>query len=195
VAVCIREIARTTRSVADREGFSVSDIGGPPKAAPRKKLTTARDYKIEKQADWQQLAEELAKLTARNQIVVELAGGVLSHAYYILRRHGARVECVDLFGADAEVREFNKLVTDKIPSSIQQRGEGVEVVELRGDAFVAALKQKIVEEAYEAFDARSGELLGELADVEEVVACPRRRTNRRMAVSRDGKRILLRKES
>jgi predicted house-cleaning noncanonical NTP pyrophosphatase (MazG superfamily) len=44
------------------------------------------------------------------------------------------------------------------------------VVELRGDAFVAALKQKIVEEAYEAFDARSGdELLGELADVQEVV--------------------------
>jgi predicted house-cleaning noncanonical NTP pyrophosphatase (MazG superfamily) len=218
----IREIAKTTRSVADREEFPVSvmwfidndrratshqvlpwfhsksDIGGPPKAAPRKKLTTARDYKIENREDWQRLstlvaagrhiervvvaptdpdlvrdqqfAEELAKLTARNQIVVELAGGVLSHAYYVLGRHGARVECVDLFGADSEVREFNKLVRDKIPESIQQRGEGAEVVELRGDALVAALKQKIVEEAYEALDARGGdELLGELADVQEVV--------------------------
>jgi len=218
----ILEIAKTTRTVADREGFPVSlmwfidndrratshkvlpwfhsksDLVGPPKAAPRRKLTTARDYRIEKRSDWQQLgawisggrhierivvaptdpdlirdqqfAEDLAKLAARNKIVVELAGGVLSHAYYVLGRHGAQVECVDLFGAESEVREFNKLVRDKIPSSIQQRGEGVEVVELRGDAFVAALKQKLVEEAYEALDARSGdELLGELADVQEVV--------------------------
>ena len=218
----ILEIAKTTRSVAEREGFSVSvmwfidndrratshrvlpwfhsrsDLGELPKAAPRKKLTTARDYKIENRTDWQKLgalisagrhiervvvaptdpdlirdpqfAEDLAKLTARNRIVVELAGGVLSHAYYVLGRHGAQVECVDLFGADPEVREFNKLVRDKIPSSIQQRGEGVEVVELQGDALVAALKQKLVEEAYEALDSRSGdELLAELADVQEVV--------------------------
>jgi predicted house-cleaning noncanonical NTP pyrophosphatase (MazG superfamily) len=62
------------------------------------------------------------------------------------------------------------LVRDEIPSSIQDRGEGVEVVELKGDAYLAALKQKLIEEAFEALDARGGnELVGELADVQEVI--------------------------
>lgn len=218
----IVEIAKATRAIADRERFPVSamwfvdndrratphkvlpwyhsqsELTELPKAAPRRKLTTARDYRIENRADWMQLealidggrhierivvaptdpelirnpqfAEELATVTARHRIVVELAGGVLSHAYYVLARHGAQVECVDLFGSESEVREFNKLVRDNIPGSIQQRGEGVEVVELRGDALVVALKQKLVEEGYEALDAKSGdELIGELADLEEVV--------------------------
>ena len=75
----ILEIAKTTRSVADREAFPVSvmwfidndrratshkvlpwfhsrsQLGGSPKAAPRRKLTTARDYKIENRTDWQKL--------------------------------------------------------------------------------------------------------------------------------------------
>jgi len=218
----IVEIAKTTRQIADREGHPVavmwlvdndrratrhrvlpwfhsrSDLGGPPKAAPRRKLTTARDYTIEKRTDWDELktivtagrhieriivapldpdlirdpqfAEELARLAASHHIVIELAGGVLSHAYYVLSRHGAQVECVDLFGADPDVREFNKLVRDKIPSSIQDRGEEVEVVELKGDAHLVALRQKLVEEAYEALDARAGDdLVAELADVQEVV--------------------------
>lgn len=218
----IREIATTTRAVADHEGIPVSlmwfvdtdkratshavlpwyhsrsELGGPLKAAPRRKLTAARDYRIETRSDWsrlramliegkhiervvvapsdpdlirdQQFAEELATLAASNQIVVELAGGLLSHAYYVLCRHRAQVECVDLFGNELEVREFYKLVRDEVPASIQQRGEGVAVLELRGDALVTALKQKLVEEAYEAVDSRSGdEMLGELADMQEVI--------------------------
>lgn len=216
------EIGDTTRKIAEREGRAVSvmwfvdnhsratrhhvlpwfhnssDIEGQPKAAPRRKLTFARDYRVECTDDWHRLkahvaegkhlerivvcprdpelvrnpqfAEELARLAAAHRIVVELAGGILSHAYYVLQRHGAHVECVDLFGADPEVREFNKLVRDKIPASIQGKGEDVEVVALKGDALLAALKQKLVEEAFEALDARSGaELLAELADVQEVV--------------------------
>jgi predicted house-cleaning noncanonical NTP pyrophosphatase (MazG superfamily) len=218
----LREIAKTTRKVADIEGFPISlmwfvdndnriskhqvlpwfhsrsDLTEKPKAAPRRKLTSARDFRIETRSHWhdllrfaaagkhierivvapvdpdlirdQEFAEELAKLAAKHQIVVELAGGVLSHAYYVLRRHGAQVECLDLYGSGSEVREFNKLVRDKIPSSIETRGEEVEIVELRGDAFLTSLKQKIVEEAYEVLDARGGDdLIGELADVQEVV--------------------------
>jgi len=218
----ISEVARTTRAIADREEFPVavmwfvhndvratthrvlpwyhnrSDLSGLPKAAPRKKLTTARDYKIEARADWERIkshllagrhieriivepmdadlirdrlfAEEVGRVAAQNQLVVELAGGLLSHAYYVLARHGAQVECVDLYGAGDEVREYNKLVRDKIPSSIQGRGEGVEAVQLKGDAYLVALKQKLVEEAFEALDARGGnELVGELADVQEVI--------------------------
>jgi predicted house-cleaning noncanonical NTP pyrophosphatase (MazG superfamily) len=119
----------------------------------------------------QEFAKELAKFAAENQIVIELAGGVLSHAYHILRREGAQVECIDLFGADEEKVEYNKLVRDKIPDVIARKGENVEVVRLKGEALLAALRQKLIEESFEALDARSGdELVSELADVLEVIA-------------------------
>jgi predicted house-cleaning noncanonical NTP pyrophosphatase (MazG superfamily) len=112
----------------------------------------------------------LARFASDHNIVVELAGGVLSHAYYALQRAGAQVECVDLFGADEDIAEYNKVVRDRIPAAIEQRGEKVEVVKLRGDALVLGLRQKLVEEAYEALDARGGEeIVLELADVEEVL--------------------------
>jgi len=175
-----------------------SELVGTPKAAPRHKLSAGGDYSIRRAADWlqfqsdlktgrriervvvepmdaelirdQQFAKELATLTASRRIVVQLAGGILSHVYYILQRNGAQVECVDLFGADEDVVEYNKLVRDKIPFVIAERGEKVETVYLRGDALLRALREKLVEEAFEALDARSGnDLVDELADIEEVV--------------------------
>jgi predicted house-cleaning noncanonical NTP pyrophosphatase (MazG superfamily) len=114
--------------------------------------------------------EDLADFTAEHGIVIELAGGILSHAYYILQNRGCRVECVDLFGADEDVVEYNKLVRDGVPEIIRGRGERVEVVQLAGDALLLALRQKLVEEAFEALDAKLGDdLVGELSDIEEVV--------------------------
>ncbi len=55
----------------------------------------------------QEFAKSLAEFVAEKRIVIELAGGILSHAYYMLQRHGAKVECVDLFGADDEIVEYN----------------------------------------------------------------------------------------
>jgi predicted house-cleaning noncanonical NTP pyrophosphatase (MazG superfamily) len=218
----IFEIASTTRMIADREEHATavmwfidndrraskhavlpwfhnqSELEGMPKAAPRRKLTIARDYTVEKRGDWQELqqqigsgrhierivvrptdpylirnrefAEELATFAAQQNIVVELAGGVLSHAFYVLQRSGAQVECIDLFGADEDVVEYNKVVRDKIPAVIESRGEKVEVVQLTGDALLAGLRQKLVEEAYEALDAKAGDdLIAELADVQEVL--------------------------
>lgn len=216
------EIARATRAIADSERHPVtvmwligtdsrvaqhdvlpwfhsrSELDATPKAAPRRKLRSARDFQIASKKDWGEFkdaissgrrvervvvapedpelirnakfAEELADLTARSGSVVELAGSILSHAYYVLRRRGAQVECVDLFGADADVIEFNKLVRDKIPESIEQKGERVEIVRLTGDALVSGLRQKLVEEAFEVLDARGRqEVVGELADVQDVV--------------------------
>jgi predicted house-cleaning noncanonical NTP pyrophosphatase (MazG superfamily) len=217
----LTEIAKTTRLVADHDKHAVAVMWfidndqratahqvlpwyhaesaiGAPKAAPRRKLTMASDFKIETMADWENLksrvqagrmierimleprdpellrnqdfARQLAEFAAQNRIVVELAGGVLSHAYFILQRHGAHVECVDLFGAEEEEIQFNKIVRDKIPESIQKKGESVEVVRLKGEALLAALRRKLVEESFEALDARSGDdLIAELADVEEVI--------------------------
>jgi predicted house-cleaning noncanonical NTP pyrophosphatase (MazG superfamily) len=73
-----------------------------------------------------------------------------------------------LFGTNEDVIEYDKVVRDKIPRLIEQRGEHVQTVRLEGDALVAALRQKLVEEAFETLDASGGELLGELADVQEV---------------------------
>jgi predicted house-cleaning noncanonical NTP pyrophosphatase (MazG superfamily) len=216
------EIARTTRQVAEREKMAISlmwflgnhhkatahpvlpwfhsksELGDAPKAAPRRKVRDARDFRIESGLDWIRLqqdvqagkrieriiveprdagiirqprfAEDLASFAAAHNIVVELAGGILSHAYYILKRGGCQVECIDLFGADEDIVEYNKLVRDKIPEIIRRRGERVEVVQLAGDALLMALRQKLVEEALEALDAKSGDdLVGELSDVEEVI--------------------------
>lgn len=171
---------------------------GTPKAAPRRKLTASYDFTVESTADWEALkslvrkgkriervmlepkepelvrnqgfAKELAAFATKHGIVIELAGGVLSHAYHILQREGAQVECIDLFGAEEESVEYDKLVRDKIPDQIEQKGEGVEVVILKEEALLAALLQKLVEESYEALDARTGsDIVGELADIEEVV--------------------------
>ncbi len=80
------------------------------------------------------------------------------------------MECVDLFGADEDVVEYNKIVRDKIPAFIENRGERTETVQIVGEALVAALRQKLVEEAFEVLDAKSGQdLIGELADIQEVI--------------------------
>ncbi|HET6842595.1 MAG TPA: nucleoside triphosphate pyrophosphohydrolase [Candidatus Angelobacter sp.] len=169
-----------------------------PKAAPRQKRTMASDFKIEKTADWEELklrvqadkrierimldpkdpellrnqgfAQQLAQFSAQHKIVVELAGGVLSHAYFMLQRHGAKVECIDLFGAEGEEVQYNKIVRDDIPHYIQQQGETVEIVRLKGEALLTALRRKLVEESFEALDAKSGDdIIAELADVKEVI--------------------------
>ncbi len=175
-----------------------SDLSDAPKGAPRRKWRGSRDYRIETMIDWVNLrkaveagetvervivepvepdlirnpefAEALSELARSAEFVVELSGGILSHVYHILRRGGARVECVDLFGEEEDVLEFNKVVRDKIAESIIRRGEKVETVRLTRDALLFALKQKLVEEAFEALDSSSGEdLIGEVADVLEVI--------------------------
>lgn len=177
---------------------SKSELAGPPKAAPRQKRKSASDISIKNIDDWQRLqqvlqsaghiervvvepidpelirnpdfAKNLGDLAASKKFVVELFGGILSHVYYILQSRGAQVECIDLFGAEEDVVEYDKIVRDKIPTLIEGRGERVETVQLGGNALRTALQQKLVEEAFEALDAKSGEeLVGELANVQEVI--------------------------
>ncbi|MFZ5452448.1 MAG: hypothetical protein ACOZF2_11360 [Thermodesulfobacteriota bacterium] len=215
------EIAYTTRQIAEREGYAVSVMWfidnhpqatphkiipwfhskselSSPNAAPRQKLSGARDFRIKAESDWQRLQEDLqsgkyieriivepedpelirnpdfakrlAALAKDKNIVVVLAGSILSHPYYVLKREGAQVECIDLFGVDEDIDDYNKIVRDEIPYFIEKRGERTQTVQLIDGALVAALQQKLVEEAFEALDAKSGpDLNSELADVQEVV--------------------------
>ena len=179
---------------------SSSHLSESPKAAPRNKLRGQTEFRIETTRDWDRLraivaekksidrviveptdpdlvrhrrfADDLALIAKEQEIVVQLSGGILSHAYYVLTRAGAKVECVDLFGDEDEVSEFDKLIRDHMPAGIVHKGEHVETVRLKGQAHVLALQQKLVEEALETLDARAGEeMLSELSDVLEVVDC------------------------
>jgi predicted house-cleaning noncanonical NTP pyrophosphatase (MazG superfamily) len=216
------EIAHTTRRVAEATEYPValmwfvdnhpvatshtllpwyhvkSELVGPLRAGPRRKLPSSNDFSITNKADWETLqqmlrrgerlervivdpvdetlirnptfARELGRLAAARKFVIELAGGTLSHAYYLLTKEGAQVECIDLFGVDEERVEYNKIVRSRIPEIIAEHGERAEIVRLGGEALITALKQKLVEESFEALDAKHGDdLLGELADVSEVI--------------------------
>ena len=176
---------------------SESELGQVKAAAPRHKYRGATDFDLRTLDNWNNLkfsleqrriervivsptdpelirnpkfARELGELAKEKDFVVELSGGLLSHAYYMLKKSGAKVECSDLFEGDVETIEFNKIVRDRIPELIVAHGEEAETFELAGDALVVALRQKLVEEAYEVLDLTSGsDLLSELVDVEEVL--------------------------
>ncbi len=172
----------------------------PHKAAPRRKLSATQDFVLRNKADWERLkasiaegqqivrvrvhpsdpdivrerefVEQLAPFAKEHRLVVELEGGVLSHAYYMLSREGCEVECADLddYATEDFELEFNKLVRDKIPAAIAARGEGVTALRLEGAALIAALRRKLVEESLEVLDAATTESIAdEIADVREVV--------------------------
>jgi predicted house-cleaning noncanonical NTP pyrophosphatase (MazG superfamily) len=67
--------------------------------------------------------------------------------------------------------EYKKLIRDKIPEMMDAAGVGYELTTLDGDAYHAALREKLVEEAMEVAQApERGALIDELADVQEVLA-------------------------
>lgn len=172
---------------------------GVPQAAPRKKLTSSEEVTLRTKADWdnlinichagktvarvlidptepdlvrdQKFAKNLAELAHEKGFVVELAGGVLSHAYYMLTSSGCRVECADLYATEEGELEFNKLVRDKIPDNINARGEEVKLLKLEGEALITSLKRKVVEEALEVLDAKTSiDIIEELADLKETAS-------------------------
>lgn len=168
------------------------------KAAPNKNKDTDPPFKIKTRSDWltlqqiavqknnikrvlvdptepelvrdQKFSLELAEFVKKRNITVELSGGILSHAYYILTKHECNVECIDLYAIKEEEAEFNKLVRDKIPELINSHGEDVKLTKLKGDALIASLKRKIVEEALEVHDSRTtDEVIEEIADLQETI--------------------------
>lgn len=172
----------------------------PNKAAPRRKLSATTDFVLRERKDWELLkervksgdpivrirvqpsdpeivrerefAENLAFFAKENHLIIELEGGILSHAYYMLSRAGCAVECANLddYAIEDFEHEFNKLVRDKIPAAISARGESVTALRLEGAALIAALKRKLIEEAFEVLDARTNDdIAEEIADVREVI--------------------------
>lgn len=66
-------------------------------------------------------------------------------------------------------QEHNKLIRDLIPEIIRQTGREFEVQTMTQPEYHRALLDKLVEEAKEAAQANSNNLVEELADVYEVI--------------------------
>lgn len=112
----------------------------------------------------------IGELTQRIGAVILLKGGVLSHAYYQLMQTKATVEILKPFEGFEDRREFNKLVRDKVPSNVERGGEVVRKTNLSGDFKLKALRDKLIEEAFEVLDATvQDSIVEELADVSEVI--------------------------
>lgn len=62
-----------------------------------------------------------------------------------------------------------KLIRDRLPAMMRAQGLAVFERRLDDDEYLAALREKLIEEALEARDATDGDLIGELADVLEVL--------------------------
>ncbi len=67
--------------------------------------------------------------------------------------------------------EYDKLIRDRIPEIMDRAGVAYEIDTLDDEAYLAALRTKLVEEAREVAEAEEeAELVKELGDVLEVVA-------------------------
>ena len=65
--------------------------------------------------------------------------------------------------------KYNKLIRDNIPEIIKVSGKECDVSILNDEEYILKLKEKIVEEAHEVVSAREDEIIGELADVLEII--------------------------
>jgi len=114
--------------------------------------------------------ERLGTIVQSKGLRLDLEGSPLSHTYYVLKRTGAHVACIDPIKPKSVQRKFAKLVRDKIPVRIQTQGEKVLTIKLPEGELLDVLKAKIVEEAMEVLSASStGNLQEEMADVLEVL--------------------------
>jgi predicted house-cleaning noncanonical NTP pyrophosphatase (MazG superfamily) len=66
-------------------------------------------------------------------------------------------------------QEHNKLIRDRIPEIIRQAGRECEIKTMSQSEYYQALLNKLVEEAKEAAQANSDNLVEELADIYEVI--------------------------
>jgi predicted house-cleaning noncanonical NTP pyrophosphatase (MazG superfamily) len=113
---------------------------------------------------------EVARVAKNVDIAVELEGSILSHCYYMLRRNGVKVACVDAFEEPTKRKRFGKLVRDRIPLRIEAHGERPRILRVSSDEVLHLLKAKAVEEAIELFwETDNSRIVEELTDLFEVV--------------------------
>lgn len=119
----------------------------------------------------------VARFSKEKNIPIYFRGSLQGHAYYILSSNGAPVIAVDAAEAPSDVTIYRKLVRDHIPAIVKRAGGIPRVRLLQGHEAQLLLTQKLLEEAFEAWNAGAGELAGELADILDVVDALREASN------------------
>lgn len=158
--------ARRLRTRKDLEEFIASptafDLGG------RSVLFRPSVELLSDRTNFKNFLKEVAgALEQLPEWYLVLEGSVLSHAPYQLKSFGAkRIISLGEFVKPARRVQVRKLVRDKIPGSIEARGESAVSIALPRAELASALRTKLVEEALEVFDAPSqAATVQELADV------------------------------
>lgn len=128
-------------------------------------LSPAEDQAIRNES----FARRVGITAKKHEAVVILNGASLSHIYYVLTRTEAEIVVRNLQDAPARREIHEKLVRDRIPEKVAAGGENARVASLSRQETLAALRMKLVEEAFEVRDATKEGLVEELADVMEVL--------------------------
>jgi len=114
--------------------------------------------------------EEAAKFAFRYDIPIYFEGSLLGHAYYQMVKTGARVIALEEVHAPIELKKYDKIVRDLIPTIIHRAGGFAHVRTLNVDEAKILLVQKLIEESYEAWQSKNNnDLLSELADILEII--------------------------
>ncbi len=154
----------TVRSLSDL--VNLKDLVSDPKNQLRWIKIQPIDNSILRDKE---VLKDIGSQSLRCGATIYLEGGQLSHAYYQLLQTGASVEVASGFKKE-ERNDYNKLVRDRIPGKIFSSGENVFRAVFTGSDFLYFLKEKLVEEALELFDAKDdSDTIAELADVLEVI--------------------------
>jgi predicted house-cleaning noncanonical NTP pyrophosphatase (MazG superfamily) len=112
--------------------------------------------------------DQIAEVAVATGAAVELVGSSLAHPYYVLRRAGVTVVCLDAFDEPAMIP--NKLVRDGIVEHIVAGGEAATSYMATGSDLTSRLRRKAVEEAIELLRANDPEeTIEEMADLVEVL--------------------------
>lgn len=115
--------------------------------------------------------KKVGEAAVAKDATIILEGTALAHPLYQLCRTGAKVIIPNGQDEFGEEENYNKLVRDKIPEIIEQNGEDIRCYVLGKDAFLRALMEKTVEEAYEIINATNEEAFKEeLCDEYEVLS-------------------------
>jgi len=68
------------------------------------------------------------------------------------------------------IKEYNKLIRDRIPEIIKKAGEAPQVRVLDEEEYISEIKKKILEEAKELVEAKNKkEVINEIIDIQELI--------------------------
>ncbi len=113
--------------------------------------------------------KKAAAFAARGNRPLYFEGSLLGHAYYVMVREGATVIPIVEDEPPPRRQVHQKLVRDHIPFIIEKAGGLARVQRVERSVAKRLLAQKLIEEAFEAWNADSQQLVEELCDVLDVV--------------------------